>query len=76
MRTSGLGELGHFVASFQLATGEVTSGVDDAVLGLQDRVQDVADLREVHGQGEIISACPIVGSDLISSRGRPYDSPR
>ena len=27
-------------------------------------------------QGEIISACPIVGGSLISSRGHAYDSPR
>jgi hypothetical protein len=27
-------------------------------------------------QGEIISACPIVGGSLISSRGQAYDSPR
>jgi hypothetical protein len=27
-------------------------------------------------QGEIISACPIVGGSLISSRVQAYDSPR
>ena len=33
-------------------------------------------VEQTSSQGEIISACPIVGSDMISSRGRPYDSPR
>jgi DNA-binding FrmR family transcriptional regulator len=36
----------------------------------------MAEVIEGHIQGEIISACPIIGGPLLSSRDETYDSPR
>src|SRR5712692_1865499 len=41
-----------------------------------DSLSQLIKLSSPDGQGELISACPIIGNPLIPSSEQPYDSPR